>query len=1737
MIALITLISGVISPLPAEAELVSNFPFQKSPIDIRKIRVPEKIGRIQETHQGSTEQTVILIQDAHGIPDAQKNIAKLIEYFQSHYGINLVALEGVPTNSRLDPQIFRSFPDKEALKKQFEIYLQNGEVTGSTVASIFSPYSSVYFGVEDWTLYEKGLALYQQVMNQKKQIWNDLDSQKKLLQKEKEEIYSPQLFELDQALEACHKNHGDFLKALQMLSQIKEPPKGSDLELLLKQSKEKNSAQVDQEIKRIAKAMKSSFLSSQTQISFNQKYQEFLTSKIPADEFAAYLEIIVSSGKEKKRLQRFAEKYKKIQMVEGTKLFENFWEYAQEVKKSFLKSQIEKELDQKYENLKFLERLNELELTYEDWEEIKRVEKNENISKDFSNHLRFYEIAAKRDKAFLENLNSNMLQHRSSQVLFIAGGFHARSLMKNFMSKNVSYVLISPQIKTLPEYNYYQEHMRGNFSWKKYYQVESGKVNLYKSFVRATRDFLLAKAQDPQLLKKWHDQILIDLARKKKISEASEYTFFMMENELYKKETPKWRIRVNEFIEQLQSLNASDQLTQTSVLNLFKPSTQPDLSALVLSPNFLLPKFLLDPRSGNDLSQSVSRSEARTNQNQEKFDNLVELINHWTDNKEYPICQWVNDSIFTPRHKILTEVKVLGGSMKQTSTRLSDEQQKKLLATIESAISNIKNNRHLNDQRKMEALKNAARILYVNTLRYLDVPWTEQSLFSLGIHKIVTDVIYMEEGDQVGTYWGNYNVKTGRERAPAWLSFQEEMSQSTTDNPNPGIISKNVPHPEKVASNMHDAKSIPAEFEETKSRILKTFGPLNIGEVSDSDRDEKKEQFKVLFQSFVKLSDEELDQAWRRNTEILVEAAISTAFENLRQILLGNVSPSMLGYKSKAHAENGRAYFELRVSNLKQSLEIRKRPLSLDQKETLRKLAEHVLVALRAENSGELEATENVFKKQLRELGIEFVFQDESNKRRGAQEQQIVAQRSGRVNSIVEELIAHCSNKEALSLIVSRIKSDIVDLEQKLDGQKLSNQQKNEIRKAVEEVLRRYVSDSGYEAAVSVLTTRLKHLEIELSQGFSDEIKAMQSESEERRKKTVERGKDDWLSDALEKLLGILNKGVDHPDFVFRVKRQAREGFESFGDLDPVLVWSIYANHAMEGLSPIHFSENPQMQGLIEKIILATASQAALIAIDYGIGMYSKYAIPFIGKLQSIGIEVPQGEIENSINERFMGSSQPQAALAITGSSSVTWSSARLSDERVRNIVSSHMRAILNNIPDNLRELETIELEERFASLSYWREVVNQQGGSYSEAFRAAYLFFQEKNKVELELASKGKAFVTLKPHIYLVIMDNALQVPSRFKKQDIRDGDYEDWRVIFSRLYSRFKFNNQPTSNRKYTALLELRFENPDDPNINWLDIQKKYRILAIEYHPDNQTTGDAEKFMQVERAYRDLKAIKSTFEVNDNLKRSELRNQTVDSSFSLPDAVRTVIGLSKEDVIPAGSLNRTALMIVDNLEAFTEVLIVQADRVERKEQEHFVTTALNDSQNLLGALHQPINLNFVIVPEMVGKGVDTAVFVDELLKTAYQLALNPHLTVTITDTTDQELLKNVSLAVNKADGVKIMTDKTTIQFTQNVTVPDYSVTVNVSAQAEEGSKSINSLEFRDGKLDYSGNPSLGSQLLVSAAVLAGAVALNQQPSDFLVPTHNSDMFFIKSPDLLPGWTSIIMADIRSAREIQKAA
>lgn len=546
------------------------------PSDLNSIQIPEQFGKIKDSFLGKNGKTVVIIQDAHAIPGAQRSIQAIINYFQTKYGVELTAVEGA--SSDLDMHIFRSFPNKERLKEVFDFYLERGEFTGASAAAIFNEGKAVYRGIEDWTLYEDGLRFYLEAIKNLKEISAELESVEANLQKQKEAVYSPQLLEIDRAISDFYENNAEFARVLQKLSSVQSPEKGTELYALVETigNERESFKDLEIEVKTAAEKIRP-ILEGKDLTVFSQKFQQFQTSGERPEGFALYLREISAryqlSLSFSKRLELVIDRHRQVRDIEGQGLFKDFDAYAREVKSSLFQNDAQRKLDEETSRLILLKRLARLELSHEQLSEFKKLNFDPALSALFAGHRKFYENAQAREDIFSRNLSAFLDKDRQKTALLVAGGFHSAGLVEKFKRDDVSFILITPHINEIPETVHYQDFMKGSVSWKEYFRVEKGKVDLYSAFVRAARDKLLSEEKQPQLtLKSWRDQIIRDLAAQGRITDLPKYVSFLDEVPQEASGKPEWFLKVKKFIDDLRELDAKGMMTAPNILNLSAPA-------------------------------------------------------------------------------------------------------------------------------------------------------------------------------------------------------------------------------------------------------------------------------------------------------------------------------------------------------------------------------------------------------------------------------------------------------------------------------------------------------------------------------------------------------------------------------------------------------------------------------------------------------------------------------------------------------------------------------------------------------------------------------------------------------------------------------------------------------------------------------------------------------------------------------------------------------------------------------------------------------------------------------------------------------------------------------------------------------------------------------------------------------------------------------------------------------------
>lgn len=636
-----------ISPLP-QALATSAEPSSLR-LDLQKFSLPESLGTLEEIYQGRPGPSIILIQDAHGIPEAQEKIKDLILYLEKKYGIRRVALEGA--SGPLDAVLIRNFPDKKTLDVVLKRYAEQGELSGSVWPLLVSPYESSYFGIENQDLYEQGLALFHQTKFESK-VFNLLEKSELELTHLKKQYFPPELSTLTFLLNDWKRDPAKLPELLLRLNTIEPPAKDSKLSALIPELQ--NTTAILPEVRIVhqkviqdlrSKNKKSGFLKT-----LNALQQDYQTTSGSLSEWAKiladtihYENLPISLSRE---FVESAARQRSLMNLEGCELFQEIEAYAEKI----IQQQIHKtlkdslrpivsELFSREKELALLRKIAKLELTRGEWEEIKTIDprlktqdqkKSAGISLQssvfglLSLHFAFYWNAEAREEAMAKNLAlseprrayRNSLSAKPTRpaggrstlpTILVAGGFHAQGLARHFQRAGISYALIRPSFSRLAETDLYQREMEGKVSWGKYLREEHGSFNLYQAFQEAIRDQLLEYSVEGKAntLKLWRDKILRSLGQHQHLDQASSYTSFIDMAPFDSGLAAKAEL----FLDRVRKLYQSRQLHEKNLLQAVRVAQiNAPFSTYPFVRNLRLKTFLVPALARNELRSPVSFS-------------------------------------------------------------------------------------------------------------------------------------------------------------------------------------------------------------------------------------------------------------------------------------------------------------------------------------------------------------------------------------------------------------------------------------------------------------------------------------------------------------------------------------------------------------------------------------------------------------------------------------------------------------------------------------------------------------------------------------------------------------------------------------------------------------------------------------------------------------------------------------------------------------------------------------------------------------------------------------------------------------------------------------------------------------------------------------------------------------------------------------------------------------------------
>ncbi|MBU1863656.1 MAG: hypothetical protein KKH94_08350 [Candidatus Omnitrophica bacterium] len=466
------------------------------------IEISKHSGAIQEMFisQNTGFPFIIHIQDAHANYEAQKNITHILTTLHQQYGIDTIYTEGF--HGDVNVSLLRAFPFTDVKKRLVDRYVTEGKISGVEEYAICSKDPVSLIGVDHEERYVENVKTYvdvARISDEATSFFNQLDE---VLSTTAEKIFSPQLLTFVQMKKDFLAHGSDpieytryLLEATRTLTipitSFKHFSKLADIERFQKKIKTK---EIQQETESIINDTLIGLLSDADTERLAFAELDFQGGRMEAYDYYLFLRELslkyVVDFRTFVNINLYLNYLSLLNDIDGLKLMKDRETIEKKILKKLCTTNDEKRLCQLMGHAKVLKSLFALKAIPEDLHYFREHEK-EFTNKTFQTFLnahslplnsfsiekhmpivkKFYRLAEAREGSFVKNTLKDMKKSKREVSVLITGGYHTAGLTNRLKRKDISYLVISPQLSELPKENLYDKIMR---SYDKYFGVHEG---------------------------------------------------------------------------------------------------------------------------------------------------------------------------------------------------------------------------------------------------------------------------------------------------------------------------------------------------------------------------------------------------------------------------------------------------------------------------------------------------------------------------------------------------------------------------------------------------------------------------------------------------------------------------------------------------------------------------------------------------------------------------------------------------------------------------------------------------------------------------------------------------------------------------------------------------------------------------------------------------------------------------------------------------------------------------------------------------------------------------------------------------------------------------------------------------------------------------------------------------------------------------------------------------------------
>lgn len=468
---------------------------------LKNFQIPSQFGTIKEifeaSHTNSSLPAIIQIQDAHCNYEAQKNLARILDYLAAEKKLRLIMVEGGSGDVGLS--FLRDFADQKSREEVAEKYLRTGKISGEEYLDIVSDYNLELYGIEDPALYDTNLDSFLNIEAYKEEGLSDIAKLKDIVDALKPHMYNRELLRMDSQKSAFADKTLPLAEyciyltdaagkkdiALDEYKQLSSFRESLALEKTIdfKQAEAQRGAF----IKDLAQKMQGALIKE-----LIAKTADFKDKKISAQEYYEFLRTAAQDRLDlKEQYPQFDAYMRYVALgrdIDAEKLLKEISRAEDRLSESLFVSNDERHLSGISDSLGTLRQFLRLDLTPGEYAAMKkdpsryvtaswinfltdrcrryrisaRPSASLIIDENFDALDSFYQVGIDREQAFMRNIAQKIsAAGDNGYVVVITGGFHTSGLSRLFKEQGYSYAVVTPAISRRADPAIYYSVLRG----------------------------------------------------------------------------------------------------------------------------------------------------------------------------------------------------------------------------------------------------------------------------------------------------------------------------------------------------------------------------------------------------------------------------------------------------------------------------------------------------------------------------------------------------------------------------------------------------------------------------------------------------------------------------------------------------------------------------------------------------------------------------------------------------------------------------------------------------------------------------------------------------------------------------------------------------------------------------------------------------------------------------------------------------------------------------------------------------------------------------------------------------------------------------------------------------------------------------------------------------------------------------------------------------------------------------